>query len=764
MRTALLPLLCVVFASCGGGGGGSSDITIEGITAPGSVSIVTPDDDSTPGAGIPPGTVIPGASGYPLDSDYMTDTASVWVWDPSMDDLETVNSILCQIGMTRAGTLVNRGAYLAQIDEALCKTGSAEDDSSGQSTAAESDITIWTVNSRRDSLNGSQVVRAWVPQREGGRPDATIYAHMDIKKRVSFGRPFGKFDMSFASVEDVGGSLANPTFKGIMRTVENGATGRGFQFYSAHGDVSIPAANPGDYAESVQLNVSMDRVTDRGTARILKSSRFNFGGGDSGLQTREWKIAFNATHLKRQLDGGAEVTLDRNDYNTSAWRYNLYHAAGPDIGERVELNSGFGFRTQADEYGWIGYYGMWTPEGVTVAHGDTIIRNEWGDDGPGEAFTVVRAPGRLIKNERATLELTRLGGQLFQYWESPNQYQVDYDGVDFRKIAVWDEINEEWDALTPPIAIDVSAAGGWLSMWSQTLGGQVSYVDGDMDITYFEQSFVNGSDPLLAGGTAQLFGFVECLDAELTAGEVEAGTIYLADAPNVATPHSYRFGATDLTLYYDVAGDASTLTQVGLLPGQEPTTGNYVWGMRSGPLVTDTAGLVNVYDVWNEPVFYVYETGHNEWNQLAAVKDITDTFVDFDRPLSFLYTHTTGNDRNDDATYDMQSYVLDYQGSGNLHGIPHEGVDLTGDMQEDRYYPVFSIEDGVLVGPSDEYVLRGTELEQTLQEDPGGAPTLDLTPAQTLVLPDETMYVTPDMGPPPVVTDPPRVINGVIVR
>jgi hypothetical protein len=55
------------------------------------------------------------------------------------------------------------------------------------------------------------------------------------------------------------------------------------------------------------------------------------------------------------------------------------------------------------------------------------------------------------------------------------------------------------------------------------------------------------------------------------------------------------------------------------------------------------------------------------------------------------------------------------------------------------------------------------EIEQSLLEDPSGGGSLDLTGADALVLPDETLYSAPGIGDMPAVEGPPAVINGVVI-
>ena len=466
----------------------------------------------------------------------------------------------------------------------------------------------------------------------------------------------------------------------------------GYEFFEQQGDVDVPAQLD-EYASRTAVHVSLDPLTQRGAARIRLVERYNFGGGDTGALTSEYRIAFNETHLKRQLDAGPVTTLSRTDFTDRVFRYNLYHADGAQFGERVALNSGFSIKADTGEYGWAGYHGIWMPSSVQLADGDIVTRDEPGSTMPVE-YTVDQSPGRLAQFTRSTLALANLTGQVFQWWDAGTQLQVDYSVSDFRRIAEWDFGTESWIPIDPPTVIDVGAAGGFLNMWSQTLGGPVAYVDGDDHITYFVEQFVGPDSELLlnaVAGEVQLLGLVQCLRSGITGSEAEMGNIFLTDAPNVGTPHVYRFNEDDLTLRHDPNGDGSVLNIVGLAEGQAPTSGPNTWGMRSGPLVESTAGIGSIYEVWSVDSFFVYETGHNTWNRRVGLLDAMGAPVAFDSPIEFLYTHSTENDINSDPTYDGQSFVLSYNGAGNLHGLPFDGVDLDGDSQPDRWYPRFSL-------------------------------------------------------------------------
>lgn len=750
--TLLVSLL--VLGACGGGGGGSSEVS--GLTTPDQISVVTPRE----------GEALPVEPDFAPEADYHQDPVRKHVYDPAIEPLDVVNMILCLVEQTAVDQLVNEGPYLAQVNATKCEKGGAAD-SSDQSSGAVDEFELWTVESSRASESAPQEVAYWVPQVDDGQ-ESTLFVEAEITEGVDAEFPFGEFTLCFAGAEDVSG-LSTPLMGGAL-TAGRLETGQaGFQFYFRHGDVdSVPAV--GEHSEETAATVVTSSDLLSGTARVLRSERMDFGTGDSGVLTTEYLIAYDETTFLRAKDGGAAEAFHREDFIDNVWQYNLYHASGDTAGQRVELDSGFGFRTAGGEHGWIGYWGMWAPEGVEVADGDVITSERPG--GASETYTVFRAPGRLIKNTRNTLPLTELDGHTFAWWyfdpltSTSTNYVLAYDevGLQWVKIGTQSPGDPTVTPIDPPEALD-TATLGYLNLWSQSLGGPTAYVHGETTVTYFAQSFVNGSDEAFVGGELELFGFVQCLRPGLTASEAEAGDVFLDDAPDVATPYLFSFSQSDLTLYLDTTGTGGGLDAVGLAPGEVPNGGPFSWGMRSGPLVTSTAGMASVWEAWNQEVFYQWETGPNEWNQFTGVLDTGGAFVAFDPPLAFTYTQAAGDDRNGDDSRAGQTYFLNYGGPGQLWGLPMDGVDFDGDEQPDRWYPLVNLADGVLVGPGgDEYVVKAIDIEQRLAPDPAYAGSLDLGNAASLVLPTQGIFVIPDIGARPEVTDAPRVIGGVLVQ
>ncbi len=771
---SLSGLSALMLVACGGGGGSSSSSngSVTGLSLPDSMSVVTTSGSSGGGSTIGPGA---GTGSFPADSDYFTDESFEFVWDRSIEPLNLINEILAMTGQTAADEMVNEGAYRALIDVSqIEKGGESGGSSSGQSSGTTQEFEDWTVRSTREDNTSPMNVRLWIPNEEDFF-SGLIYATARVVEEPTDENPFGKFSMNFAMRE----TLSSPTFfKGVLRT-ENAASGYiGFSFYEEGGKGLNQTHDPGEFSEVIQVHVNMTNDQSTGVARVKNQYRENFGMGDTGILSEEYLIAFDDTHFLRQMVGEDAVLYHRDEYIRSTWRYNLYDADGDNIGNNVERNSGFGIRTESGDFGWVGYWGLWVPDHVSISNGDTVYKEQFGPPGQGDpiAYTVVQAPGRLIKNTKNTVALADVDGDEFRYWEFDQQtythseFKVIYEhtGGTWTKTHTWDWDNHEWVELETPELI-VLQTGDWLHLWSDSLGGSINYVYGDLTLTYWKEEFVHGdSEDLFPSSVteATLYGMIECLRADITEAEAENGDVWLSEG-SISSPHIYEFHQADLALYLDATGNGTPLTRVGLVDGAEPQTGPYTWGMRSGPLLPahpNTYGsLSNPWDAWNTDVFYVYETGPNDWNKTTSLLDSLSNPVTFDPPLVFSYTHATANDANDDTTYDGKLVQLEYNGHGDLWGIPHDPIDVNGDGEPDHWTPRFSLKDGTAMGPTGtEYVIRAIDTELHLAEDSGGSTTLNLTGAGLLELPDGSDFVNPATIAKPTVTDPPAVVAGVV--
>ena len=767
--------LMIGLTSCGGGGGGGgSTANVEGLSLPDELEVVSVDDTqtaNTPGIGF---TGSPSDS-FASDSDYNTDPQFAHIWDPSLEPLQEIGKILGMIGQTRAEEFVNDGAYIALVDESKEEVGEGSEGTGdqGQSTGKQKELMPWVVNSTRANDNADQVTRVWVPwgiddemgpHGAGGmfEGDPTIFAKAVIEEGADEENPYGSFDMNFVMREDV--TTDSQAFqKGILRSVDTIAGYMGFGF--AMQDTLW------EFSSRAEVRVSDDE--SNGLGRVIVSEPDWENGGQDPIEV-EFTLAFNDNLFVRKVNGGNMEVFERDAFDRNTWAYNLYYASGDNAGDRVELVGGFPIQRNGRN-GWADYWGIWTEPGFDLTNGMTVTGFLPG--GVEREYEVMLAPGRLMKTHREEVSMESMDGSTFHWWYwdpqtyEHSEYLAEYrhdsqSGIGtFWAIATWNHEDMEWeggDTTEDDIEIELQQ-GEWISFWSDQLGGNVEYIYGDTAMSIQKHESASGDDTIFDGAnTLTLYSVVENLAAEITTEQAQNGQIFL-DNNNPAAlddPYTYVFKKKDRTLYYD---NGSTLAKVGMADGASAEGGMYDWGMMSGPLVTDPADLLTLNDpwqVWGMEEYYLYETGPNDWNQYRALKYNGEP-VTYDPPISFLYTHSTANDANGSSAHDGATVFLQYGGFGALWGIPHTENGDTG-----RWYPQFSIADGVVMGPNgDEYVIKAldTELFMRPSQATPGAGLLDaLDLAASLNPPAFSEWVNPADQEKPVVTDPPKVVAGEI--
>ena len=460
----------------------------------------------------------------------------------------------------------------------------------------------------------------------------------------------------------------------------------------------------------------------------------------------------------------------------------------------VEINSGFPIRFDdngdgsADRHGFIGYWGIWTEGDRTLPNGSTVIRDT---NGQQVEYTVVAAPGRLIRHSVESLPLTNLDGISFHYMDgvvlqddSFDRWVVNYledtvEGISqdgFYKVSKlkWrPDAPPQFDDLDSPELISLSPNEN-LHFFSDQLGGEVRFLYGETSITYYVETFIDGSQTgageLLNGGSISLKCWDNCPIGTVDASDISSysGPFIPFDPNNPTTSHAYTFsvsGGNALTLVRG-ANSEPVMFNTAITP-QELQSSAHNWGMRSGPMVLSSQSVTNPWDVYDPTIvseYYVWETGPHNWNRMTTVRDSDSNIVSFQRPIQFTYVHSDANDRSGNAgDYDGQATMLNYGGDGDLWGIPHEShlsEDIENEDSEHHYRPAFSIRDGVLMGDSDQYVIKAREVEELMVE-------LPRSQCANMLLSDPAVDVpasaagSADIGEMPTVTGEPSVVAGV---
>lgn len=783
----------MILAGCGGGGGGGGSSsssgtgtgTGTGLSVADEVSVVEAQASAGKVIAMKLGKIFLSPSDVPADSDYNNDRQEVYVHERSAEAFNTINEILCAMGQSRYAEMVNLGDYKAQIDLNLCSqdkdsASSAGEESQNQSSGSTApDYEMWTVNSSRADNSSPHIVKVWINQKaEHGMPAALLFVKVTITEGTSDTNPYGLFTINFKGHPVIEGVVNTELvlFKGFLKTEINDAGKVLLSFVEEEGEDED--GNP--YGRQVVLNREADG--SGGSGRVYSNNEWE---GETSFN-----IAFDTTHFLREDTDEDQMCFSRSSFDETVWDYALYDSNG----SRVTRNSGFSIKKD-DFYGWIGYYGLWLPENASVNNGDTVYRVTYGQDGETQTpYTVVRKGGRLKKHTRNTTTLGDIKSIPLDMWDNGSSFRVKWNGSDFVKFAEMNQENHIWENV-PDAALDLSALNfGELNFWSQSLGGQVrvklqnclwnmetgkTACDAPADATqviYFKEDVVFPGDTV----PADLKCYDNCPKYTAGVGGVSpSDATYMPDwSPWDGTDsHDYTFSSSSDEMLLEEEGNA--------LVWVSDDSGQNQWGVMSGPLFEATEENLTSLACddmngnslpddgtcgWKAhsalSVFYTWETGSNAWNQFTGLKDAEGNILEFEAPLQVQYVHSQPDESEPDFKYNGASFILEYSGFGNLHGIPGNCIDKdTGEPTncgpDTRWVPELSISDGSeATDGTNDYLIKALRKEQRMSSvDIGECDGLTLA-AYDLPLIDD--WTDPAIGDEPVVTNAPAVVGGVI--
>ncbi|MCM5682857.1 hypothetical protein M8A51_25310 [Schlegelella sp. S2-27] len=723
-------------------------------------------------------------------SPYATDTQHTNVEDATSRGVNQVNMIMCFMSAMRPDALVNKDTYVALVDKGKCDPESRSSTSNSGATNSGSNAPSYMraiVDSSRTSNDEPMRVRTWVEESERDF-DVTIFVNTTATEPPSDGNPYGVFRLDYCGKADDGPCM--------MRGFLEGSAG-GISYYEIE-----PAGPGGSSTKALQLTKS---GPDSG-AGVLQIDEMG--------QQIAFSFAYNADYFRRS--NGVQdqcFTRDADDPETgmSVWRYGLYDAG---TGERVTRQSGFPIEYEAGNgtlyHGHIGYWGLWLPEEAGAGNGATVQRVQYVADQPPTktAYTLLQSEGRLMKYSKRTRTLAAIDkikfysfvGDVAGFFEGaqPNkQYEVYWDnaaGV-FKVTGVLEcteqcqtrDLSAEQSVLPSYFANKGGARG-----WSQALGGEV-YVAlesaGDtvdstaVEVIYRVQDLVYPSQM-----PATLFCLRDCPTAASMAAFFADGSAgpspYLDATFNHWEPSdgsavvSYTTDAANAVLK-DHTGSAVTFTDGDALASRP----QYQWGVRSGRLFAALSDAACDFDATKYcdheleslDTYYQWETGPNQWNQFAVVKDGNGAIVSFDPPLQVNYEVPSGAAY---GQYAGKSIVLEYGGFGELWGIPGHCVSrltnerVSCETPESRYVPAFVIPFdetlGRVMSNGEPMLVKWLDREiRFARKDPAVCAAAGVTLPSELTLPSAAGLQDPSssdsdiyIGAKPAVSAAPRVIHG----
>jgi hypothetical protein len=724
-------------------------------------------------------------------SPYRTDAQHTHVEDATSRGVSQVNMITCFMSAMRPDALVNQGNYVALVDQKKCdpETRSSSDNSGSTSggSNAPSYMTA-TVNAARTTNSDPMRVKVWADEKERDF-SATIFVNVSATEAPSASNPYGVFRMDYCGKGETGPCMMRGYLDGNADGISFFETEQGFG----------GAGN----TKALRLTTS---GTDSG-AGLLQMSEFG--------QNVSYSFAYNSNHFLRHLDGGEDQCFSRDasdpDTGMSVWRYGLYDA---DNGNRVTRNSGFPIEYTAPDgkvaRGHMGYWGLWLPPEVSVASGATLQRVQYSDgQQPSKTdYTLVKAEGRLMKYSKQTKTLAAIDKIRFQTWvgdvtgffdgATPNQQYEMYwdDAAGAFKVTGMVRCEDgpcqtsTFDAERTVQASFFSNMGGARG-WSQALGGELfiplagvngSVQSASVNVVYRRQDLVYPDDM-----PSTLYCLRDCPTAATMASYFSAGSTDLSPyVPNSfnhwgptapADVVSYS-GDAVTALLRDGASAALTFTNRDALQARP----QHQWGVRTGRLFTsldaarcDDGTNYCDYKVEQVETYYQWETGPNQWNQFAALKDASGTVVTFEAPLQVSYNVPTGAAY---GVYAGKAIVLQYGGFGELWGIPGRCVShvtnaaVSCDTPNSRYVPAFVIPFDEVLGRMDNggSPLLAKWLDREIRfarKDVSVCTAAGVTLPSGLTLPTASALADPSdpassiyIGGKPTVDAAPRVIHG----
>ena len=790
----------ILLSACGGGGSsdGSKDVgafleSVKGLEVPATMSVVQAYEElalnaqkgglSKQKGGLFKSGSLPSQALSDPNTDFSTDQVNAYVYDASMESLDTVNMILCLMGQTRASDMVNRGAYIALVNEDKCETGENQSDTTttGQSSGgSQTEYNRWTINSTRADDTSDQLVQIWVPG-EANTQDPMdgqeILVEVTVTEGVSATNPFAKFSMNFKGVADINGNEVT-TMKGTLATVDNDQGQPQFSFINLGGD-ALGLGGPGGFSFEESANVVLNDASATGGVAVTHRAESFDDGFFSQSREASFAIAFDADFLLRGKDDNGDNIIDadscksRNDFDTQVWRYNLYHKADGAFsnntvtaGERVTLNSGFPFHIdsnndgQPESFGFVGYHGVWSETGE-LADGTVITEFDYETETETD-HTLVVSEGKMMRRSSSEVLLSAMQGEEFQFWgEHPNTNEFNEWLVTVNSSNQFEIIGSITFGETGPEVTDVTpvvmtlGVNEQIHFWSDSLGGSVNYVeDGRGVVIFYAEEFVSPADADIASGLT-LFCYNQCLKGGLTQTDVgNASSDQDLYHTYINTPFEYTLsivnGRMVLTDHLDaeVSAVGLNLSAIG-----------YDWGIQTGDMVTTAlSDPTQPWLVHEAASSFRWETGNNEWNRLVSVADAQGNITTFDKPLQFSYEHSTANDANGSSSSNGKRFFLEYGGQGDLWGFPWEEDTETG-----RWHTAVTLADGVtLTDGTNEFVVKAIEKEQTMKDSNScGALNVDsLLGSLPLPTVNDMGEVSIALSDRPVVTAAPAVVEG----
>jgi hypothetical protein len=709
----------------------------------------------------------------PASSAYMTDVQNEYVQDKTSDSISSLNMVLCVFGSMGAGAMVNTGPYIALVDMNKCDAKRASGAAAGATNYATAVLDVTR------ATNGDPMIgRVWLSMTEEGSP-VDVYVHLSATESPSTAHPYGLFRLDYLGKK-------------------GGVTGFNGFVDSQASSISQFETGPNSGNTAMALTAS-STTSGSGTIGVEGGTSFNF--------------AYDASYFRRS-DGTHDQCFDRSRAHAarSVWQYGTYNATD---GSRVDMaHPGFPVSATyagAKYYGYANYWGI-NFQGLdlnSITDANPVANLAVTDQRMGNttAYTLSKVGGKLTKWQQQSTTLDALDS-------IPVSIFADLTGrTDSNAVSGFQNWQLQWNSAThafsvvgtqqcsqngcmntpisPAANVTASAFDNVpISGWAEAYGGNVNIPPTGVPHTAADGVYYYAQSSVVPGSTSlTLYCLSQCPTAASLAA-FRAGDAQASPFGNGTGQQWYSAVAANTVSYsFDGGGleDNSGGTAVPMVlaqPSQYPPGSMYAQnGINTGRLfeaaltAENCTGMVSagtVCEPANPTTYYNWTTGPQQWQQSLWLNS-GGTAVAFDPPKNIPYSVPNSSDY---GSFAGKTILLQFNGFGNLYGIPGSCVDpvnnasIPCDRPNARYVPVFSLPDGAtmtLPNPSTPLIVKALNAEVRLANLGPSASTACASMSLATVAPPtggthdpssstDAMYI----GVKPTVTAAPKVIDGVV--
>lgn len=658
---------------------------------------------------LPAGFMLAAHAAPPTAGPYVTDPQSEYVQDQTSEGLKQANNILCYMSNTRPDAMVNKGRYVAFIDETKCDTSSRDDPSNSASEGGgqTTKYTRMSLTSTRADNTSPQIVKGHAAIKMGpNNVPAVVYINANATAEPSATAPNGAVTMNL-------GGLASDGTKMMRGKISASGTTLTFSWATSDGQ-----------GHSQNYRLYVDGNDSAGKGAIVFPDKQN----NSVTLT----FGYNSTHFCRS-DGSTERCFLRSKdaANSTVWRYGVYDDS---TGARYDIaQPGFPVKNDATgEYGFASYWGIWFPTAVVDG---TAIKSADG----ATSYTVFKTKGRLIKYSKVKTTLDSLNRVPFntRLNNSAGSFTVaTQNGIQGANYELyWDKVNKNFvvtnilscvpsspcyktqmaTGTTLTAAELKTAIGGFGGAmgWSEALGGQVMLSDtalssatpGSENVAYNTQSTVLPGDTsvpttLKCARNCPTATLLATTSPYTTGTNMKGGGTLAADVVTYTwSPSTYQLkDATSTALSNDLLPSGTSLSQfassgisTGALVDASPNNTN--WTSTGTMSCGGNSGAFCDFKANNLEVYYVWQNGTQDFNAANFLKKSDGSYIAFSPPQSATFAVP---DKPAFGEYAGANMNLQFGGFGNLWGIPGKCFSPQTNQPADcssstRFVPAFSI-------------------------------------------------------------------------